>query len=79
MLILSGGQTLNHLMDMIDKKVVRVCRGGLPNIRITDCFIQRALLPKVIHQELNEASFFIAHGDLSAQNIIVDSQYNVTG
>ncbi len=64
---------------MVDKKITRVCRGELSDVRVKDCFVLRAMLSKVIHQELNEYPFFIAHGDLSAQNIIIDSTYNVIG
>lgn len=64
---------------MVDKKITRVCQGELSDVRVRDCFVLRAMLPTVIHQELNEYPFSIAHGDLGAQNIIVDSSYTVTG
>lgn len=74
-----GGSTLDFLTDAVDRKIIRVYRNQLPETSLEDCLILRALLPKVVHEELNHAPFLISHGDLSSNNILVDSDYNVTG
>jgi hypothetical protein len=44
-----------------------------------DCFSQRDLLPAVLHLQLENGPFAMDHGDLAAQNIIVDCEYNIAG
>ncbi len=75
----SGNTSLIYLTNIVDKKTARVRSGHLPGIRVEDCLDLRDLLGDVVHGELNNAPFFIGHGDLSPENIIVDSDFNITG
>lgn len=72
--------TIKYLTDIIDRKIVRVYDGKTPDLKLRDCFIQRALARKAVYSGLNESSHtVISHGDLAAQNIIIDSDYNIKG
>ncbi|WEW60409.1 hypothetical protein PRK78_005894 [Emydomyces testavorans] len=73
------GSALENLTNKIDEKIIRICRGELREIRVMHCFLLQSLLEEAIHRPLDNAPFFIDHGDLSPQNIIVDSEYNITG
>jgi hypothetical protein len=63
----------------VDNKIRRVSQQQLDGISMQDCFSQRDLLPAVLHLQLENAPFAMDHGDLAAQNIIVDCEYNITG
>ena len=78
-LITAGGTATDHFSRMIDNKLRRVHNGDLPFLTTQDCLTQKALLPSVLHPELENAPFAIDHGDLSPLNIIVDSDHNITG
>ncbi|RJE19161.1 Phosphotransferase enzyme family [Aspergillus sclerotialis] len=53
--------------------------GRLPEITEQDCFDQRNILSDILYPELDDAPFAMDHGDLSPQNILVDSEFNITG
>jgi hypothetical protein len=74
-----GGSATNRLERIIDHKIDRIRAGSLRDITEQDCFTQKKFLPKVLYPELEYAPFAIDHGNLSPRNIIVDSEYNVTG
>lgn len=63
---------------IINNKIHRVRNGLLPEITEQDCLEQKSLLSDVLIPELDDAPFAMDHGDLSPQNILVDSEYNVT-
>jgi hypothetical protein len=48
---------------------------------IRHCLAHRALLRYVVHKtlEFEPSIFSVSHGNLAAHNIIVDSDYNITG
>ncbi|KAF2240345.1 hypothetical protein BU26DRAFT_442836 [Trematosphaeria pertusa] len=73
------GTATKYFLRLIDNKLRRVRKGELPRLTEQDCFEQRRLLPQVLHLELENAPYAIDHGDLSPQNILADSEYNVTG
>lgn len=56
-----------------------VSNGQMPELQLWDCFIQWALMLRVVHPALKNTSFLILHEDLASQNIIVDSEYNIKG
>ena len=62
---------------MIDRKIIRVSEGNMPELQLRDCFIQRALVSRAVHAPLETFTTVIAHEDLAGQNIIVDSDFNV--
>ncbi|KAK2791821.1 hypothetical protein FQN52_004504 [Onygenales sp. PD_12] len=68
-----------HFSRIIENKIRRVRNGLLPEISEQDCFDQRNILSDVLLPELDNAPFTMDHGDLSPQNILVDSELNVTG
>ncbi|KAL2018161.1 hypothetical protein VTK56DRAFT_1186 [Thermocarpiscus australiensis] len=64
---------------IIDNKVRRIRNGFLPEITVQDCITQKQLLSTILRPELEDAPYAIEHGDLSSRNIVVDSEYNITG
>ncbi|KAK2802082.1 hypothetical protein FQN51_004992 [Onygenales sp. PD_10] len=68
-----------YFSRIIENKIRRVRNGLLPEISEQDCFDQRNILSDVLLPELDNAPFTMDHGDLSPQNILVDSELNVTG
>lgn len=79
LLLIVGGPATKYFSRVIDNKITRVRNGRLPDITEQDCLDQKSLLSRVLHPELENAPFAIDHGDLSPLNILVDSDYNITG
>jgi hypothetical protein len=79
LLTFEGGSARQYFSRLTENKLRRVRNGQLCGITEQDCFDQRDLLHHVLYPELEEAPFAMDHGDLAAQNIIVDSEYNITG
>jgi hypothetical protein len=50
---------------------------GTPTCMVN--LVQKALLDQVLYPELKHAPFAKDHGDLAPLNIIVNSEYDVTG
>ncbi|KAH8727369.1 hypothetical protein GQ44DRAFT_582229, partial [Phaeosphaeriaceae sp. PMI808] len=73
------GTATQYFSRLTNNKLRRVRNGQLPSINEQDCFEQQSLLYQVLYPELESAPFAIDHGDLAPLNIIVDSEYNVTG
>ncbi|KAK3938555.1 kinase-like domain-containing protein [Diplogelasinospora grovesii] len=73
------GSASEFFERMIDGKLGRVRSGSLPELAEQDVHDQKALLPKVLYPWLENAPFAIDHGDLRANNIIVDADHNITG
>ncbi|KAM0285964.1 hypothetical protein ACHAQH_001152 [Verticillium albo-atrum] len=72
--------TRGYLTDVINSKIERVAQGSLPaELDVRSCLVQRALVPYVVHEGLEESFFAIAHGNLASHKIIVDGEYNITG
>lgn len=78
-LIGTGTSASKYLIEVIDRKIVRAGNGQMPGLQLRDCFIQRALVSRVVHPALENSPFLISHEDLAPQNIIVDSEYNIKG
>ncbi|SPQ25402.1 10de04a2-fcb5-4ae7-99f3-c83f92eb1240 [Thermothielavioides terrestris] len=76
-----NASALAFLTRVVDGKIMRALTDEKPVFTPRDCFVHRALLPHVVHDALeSEPSVFaISHEDLAAHNIIVDSEYNITG
>jgi hypothetical protein len=74
-----GGTATQYFWRLTRNKLRRVRNGQLFGITEQDCFDQKNLLHQVLYPELEEAPFAIDHGDLAPLNIIVDSEYNITG
>ncbi|RDL42078.1 uncharacterized protein BP5553_02057 [Venustampulla echinocandica] len=64
---------------MTDNKLHRARNGLLIDIMEQDCFDQKSILSQVLYPKLDKAPVAIDHGNLSPQNIIVDSELNITG
>lgn len=76
-LIGTGTSASKYLIEIIDRKIVRARNGQMPELQIRDCFIQRALVSRVVHPALENSPFLISHEDLAPQKIIVDSEYSI--
>ncbi|KAK4144498.1 uncharacterized protein C8A04DRAFT_36498 [Dichotomopilus funicola] len=76
-----GSSTYECLCQTVDRKIMRVVDGKEPSITIIDCLEHRALLQHAVHRslEFEPPIYAISHEDLAARNIIVDSDYNITG
>lgn len=69
----------DHVTRVTDNRIVRICRGQLPS-RARDCFQHRKLLFDLLPLSNNAPrTRFVGHNDLSAQNILVDDDFNLTG
>jgi hypothetical protein len=79
LLTVAGGTATQYFSRLSSNKLDRVHGGKLPGITVEDCLDQKGFLDHVLHPELEHAPFAIDHGDLAPPNIIVDSEYNVTG
>jgi RIO-like serine/threonine protein kinase len=78
--MIAGSTTATQYFSRLtDNKFIRVRNGTLPDLSIQDCVDQKDIVSQILHPELEHAPFAMEHGDLSPSNIIVDSQYNVTG
>ncbi|KAM4054834.1 phosphotransferase enzyme family protein [Hirsutella rhossiliensis] len=75
----TGTSAIGHFERIISNRRRRVCDGHLPGLTEQDCHDQQAILTSVLHPELEDAPFAMDHGDLSPQNILVDSAQNITG
>ena len=73
------GPTISYFLRVMGNKIKRVYNGRLPSITKQDCLDQISLLPQALHPELENAPFAIDHGDPSPLNILIDSDYTVTG
>ncbi|KAF1935922.1 hypothetical protein EJ02DRAFT_360414 [Clathrospora elynae] len=73
------GAAAQYFSRLIDNKLRRAGDGKLDGITVQDCFDQKVLLDQVLYPELEHAPFAIDHGDLAPLNIIVNSEYDVTG
>ncbi|KAF1993222.1 hypothetical protein P154DRAFT_625607 [Amniculicola lignicola CBS 123094] len=73
------GTATEYFSRLTSNKFRRVRNNQLPGITEQDCFDQQSLLPQVLYPELEVAPFAMDHGDLAPMNIIVDSEYNITG
>ena len=73
----SGTSAVKYLTSAIDRKIMRVATGKQSEFELPDCFMQRALVRYAVHDALESSLFAISHGDLAAQNIIVNSAYNI--
>jgi hypothetical protein len=78
-LIGTGASASKYLIEIIDCKIVRASNGQMPELQHRDCFVQRALVSRVVHPTLENSPFLISHEGLASQNIIVDSEYNIKG
>jgi hypothetical protein len=79
LLMIAGVTATQYFSRLTNNKLVRVRNGKLPGITTQDCFDQKYYLHRMLNPELEQAPFAIDHGDLAPSNIIVDSEYNVTG
>jgi hypothetical protein len=77
--MIAGGATAQYFSRLIDNKLRRARNGKSGGIIVQDCCDQKALLDQVLYPELNHAPFAIDHSDLAPLNIIVNSEYDVTG
>ncbi|OAQ59494.1 phosphotransferase enzyme family domain-containing protein [Purpureocillium lilacinum] len=72
------GNAVQHFERIIENKIRRVRDGFLPDLTENDCIDQKDRLSAVLHPDLTHAPFAIDHGDLAPQNIIADSDYNIS-
>ncbi|KAF5609616.1 kinase-like domain protein [Fusarium subglutinans] len=72
-----GGDAVTFLTDIIDRKLSRALRGGLPDISPQSCLLQRALVRNTFASTADP--MVLSHEDLDPSNIIVDEQCNIQG
>lgn len=65
--------------DCWKTKLRQVRDGHLPDLNESDCLAQKALLLGILIPDLESAPFAVEHGDLSQDNIIVDTEWNIQG
>jgi hypothetical protein len=75
----AGGNATQYFSRLTENKIRRVRSGQLSDITEQDCLIQETFLHQVLDHEPKELPFAIDHGDLAPLNVIVDTEYNITG
>jgi hypothetical protein len=58
-LIGTGTSASKYLIEIIDCKIVRASNGQMPELQLRDCFIQRALVSRVVHPALENSLLLI--------------------
>ena len=78
MLIRTPGCTAKeYITKMIDRKIARAREKNLRGGTVSECLDQRSLTQEYWIPELDDASHVMVHGDLSANNIVVDEHLHV--
>lgn len=76
----AGNTASEWITSKIDRRIARAQDSGdFYSGTIAGCQRQKELLPEYWIPELDRAPHVLVHGDLSASNIIVDENHNVTG
>lgn len=75
----AGTTASTYMTEIIHGKMLRVCEGQIPGVLLHDCLVQLALVRKTVYEVPDDSSFALAHGDLAAEHIIVDDEYNIKG
>ncbi|KAJ5654575.1 hypothetical protein N7490_001578 [Penicillium lividum] len=68
-----------HYATVIQNKIIRIRDGTLPELTEQDVSDQLSLLPTVLVPEVDDTSWAIDHGELVAENILIDAEHNITG
>ncbi|KAJ4287835.1 hypothetical protein N0V88_007545 [Collariella sp. IMI 366227] len=71
----------SFLTGMVDGQVRRTATGKVPEFRVRDCLIHRALVRHAVDKtlEFDPTIFAVSHENLAAHSIIVDADHNITG
>jgi len=72
-----GQSAKQYIEAYIRRKIDRCLRNSYLDGDTESCYKQLDLLDKYWIPELDDAPFVLTHGDLSANNMIVDSQNNL--
>ena len=73
----TGATTDIFLIDLINRKILRVDRGQLREVSLRDCLSLRVPRRRIAYTTPIVSSFAILHRDLALNNIIVDNTYNI--
>ena len=68
-----------HLIQTLDRRIVRILNGKLPENKLHNCLVHRVLIRKLFEKIGDTSLCMISHDDLAPQNIIVDEGYDVMG
>lgn len=72
-----GKSARDYMVTKIERKILRASKNQYLSGDEKSCVKQLKLLDKYWIPELDKAPFVLVHSDLSADNIIVDDQYDV--
>jgi len=68
---------MEYITTKIDRKIARAKKGDLRGRTVAECLQQRRLILDYWLPELDDGYHILVHGDLSANNIIVDEHFDV--
>lgn len=68
-----------YVHGKISRKIDRALNNKYPGGDVKGCYEQQSLANTYLIPELDGSPYTLIHGDLSPNNIIVDSEYNVKG
>ncbi|KAL9024041.1 MAG: hypothetical protein Q9196_006805 [Gyalolechia fulgens] len=66
-----------YITTKIDRKLLRAEKGELRGGTVAECLEQKRLIQDYWLPQLDDAFHVLVHGDLSANNVIVDEHFNV--
>ncbi|KFY67772.1 hypothetical protein V497_00236 [Pseudogymnoascus sp. VKM F-4516 (FW-969)] len=66
-----------YTTTLINRKIKRAQDSKLPGATVSECLGQQSLISEYLVPDLDQAPCVLVHGDLTAENIIVDQDFNV--
>lgn len=66
-----------YIATKIDRKLFRAEKGELRGGTVAECLEQKRLIPDYWLPQLNDAFHVLVHGDLSANNVIINEHFDV--
>ncbi|OBT46060.1 hypothetical protein VE00_02881 [Pseudogymnoascus sp. WSF 3629] len=67
----------SYITTLINRKIKRAENNKLPGATISECLDQQSLIAEYLMPDLDDAPCVLVHGDLTAENVIVDEDFNV--
>ncbi|KFZ07804.1 hypothetical protein V501_06207 [Pseudogymnoascus sp. VKM F-4519 (FW-2642)] len=68
----------SYITTLINRKIKRAENNKLPGATVSECLDQQSLMAGYLIPDLEDSPCVFVHGDLTAENVIVDEDFNVT-
>ncbi|OBT74311.1 hypothetical protein VF21_06877 [Pseudogymnoascus sp. 05NY08] len=67
----------SYITTLINRKIKRAENNKLPGATVSECLDQQSLIEEFLIPDLDDTPCVLVHGDLTAENVIVDEDFNV--